>query len=257
MNIGGLFINFFLYMNNYLVSRLSSEYFYQVELINRLFYVSLILSHLFSLAYSKIIRKMRKGTKQKRTNSTENGHNKLSRMIRFILVNKRHLLLLTNILLLFMVSLLQLSSSHFLVNDIKLLLSTWGYSKQFEAPAASNMTTQAVTSPTRKRPLPVNLSDNTVIIYGVIYPLLAGSLWPLLIELLDENKILFKRFIKSRSNFLMVLWFCLILGTVLQSITSNFLVANLFETQNFFVYSNIMSSFGFVLLVFLYFLFLK
>ena len=241
---GGLFANFLLFMNNYLVSRLSREYFYQAEMIDRLFYFSLCAGHSVVLGFLALLR-------QKRTNGvkaitktssirTPERH-KILRILICLSKSKRYWFLLCNLVFLFGMSVLQLSSEHFSANDLKLLLRGLSYGN-------SNGTAEIHDSNGSK----IKLNHDTIVIYGLIYPLIMSSLLPLLANLIDDNRNIFK-IIRSRHNFILIIWFFIFAGAMAQSLINNYFIYTLFKSQNFFIYTNIVISFVFMFLIIVYF----
>jgi hypothetical protein len=253
INVGCLLINFLLFMNNYLVSRLTGEFFYQAELIDKSFYFSMIAGNVSVIIYLALVGRFTQNKeKLNRSRSSEplpqqssvlqgKEKHKIYRAMSFIFGNKRHLMLVLVFLTLFLLSISQLSSEHFSSNDVKLMIMKLNSLTPVESKQVNSTQIEKV-----------KLNDQTIVIYGFVYPFLVSSLIPLLCNLIDENRRIFQ-VIRSRSNFIVILWFCVVCGTILQSVINNYFIYYVFRTQNFFIYTNIGCCLLFILLILVYF----
>jgi hypothetical protein len=239
---GGMSINLLVFMNNYLASRLSLQYFYQAQHIARLFYAFLIIGHVLVLTYLDLVRR-KKSERASKTNEQLLTINRkglsglgIFKIFRYLLKNKRHMLLVFNLIILFTVSVLQVSSI-----DPKILIL---YIRNINQNSSPDRTDDKSND--------LKLESEKTIVYGVIYPLLLSTLLPLIISLVDENKTLLK-LVKTRLNLIVIIWSSLLLGCLLQTILNNHLSYYLIITQNLFIYINVNSSLIQLIFIFIYF----
>jgi hypothetical protein len=234
---GSLFINFILFMNSYLISRLSRSNFYQIEIINKLFFFTLIVGRLLTLAYLSLVNR-------KNTNNTET--NLPNKKIFSVLLNRNHVLLCLFLIILFVTSIIQMSSSHFSLN-LKLLLFNFNSGQSSTMTTARTISLYSTQIPTTTTTTmastilsnDVRFSFNTMGVYGVLYPFLLSSLVPQLVNLIECNKFLMYNL---RPNSLInFIWSAIIIGFCAQSLLNNYFIY-LFKTPNFFIYTNIFTS---------------
>ncbi len=243
---GGLISNFILFMNNYFISILSVDSFYQTEIIYKAFFLSIIISRLFNfmlLNYRKY-KSMYSNNFTIRNNPLNSQTGCFFRIKKifgnhlFIDLMKRHRIVCFLIIKLFLLSLFQYTSSHFidklnLINYYNKLMNTTSVSIDKNGESE------------------FKLSLHSILIFGVIYPFLLGSFQPHLFDLIQDKQITSINF--NLSNILInklniLVWSSILIGSCLLSFANNYLI-QLYKTQNIFIYSNLFSTF--VLLVLL------
>ncbi len=237
---GGLVSNFVLFMNNYFIFILSVDSFYQTEFIYKAFFMSIILSRLINvciLNYRKN-RLIHSSSLIRSTpfNSQTGCCFRIKQIFgRHLIIDlmKRHRIICFLIIKLFLLSLFQYTSSHFID---KLNLFNY-YSNLIK----SNSTNVSIENNDNE----FKLSLHSILIFGVIYPILLGSLQPYLFELIQDKQITSINFNLSNNliNKLNILvWSFILIGSCVLSFANNYLI-QLYKTQNIFIYSNLFNSF--------------
>jgi lipid-A-disaccharide synthase-like uncharacterized protein len=247
VTVGCLFINFLLFMNNYLVSRLTVEFFYQAELIDKLFYASLIAGHLlvlFFLAIGERVRFRQRRIAQQQ--QQQQPKHRLHRVFKNVVCGSgRNLAVVLVFLTMLIVSFTQLTAEHFSKNDLELLILNLKHMTNSGSNSSRSNTDNTAASK-------VKFNDMTILLFGSVYPMLVSALVPLLTSMIDTNRRIFL-VIKSRSNLALILWFCVMLGCVMQCVINNYFIYYIFRTQNVFIYANILASFSLTFLILVYF----
>ena len=218
-------------MNSYLISRLSSSNFYQIEIINKLFFLTLVVGRLQILVYLSMVNR-------KSDNSATDNTSLSNRRIFTVLLNRKNILLCLVLLVLFFLSVIQMSSSHFSLN-LKIILFNFKSDQFGTTTTRSNSSQIPTTSYTTTLNNGVKLSLSTLGVYGVLYPFLLSSLVPQLINLIESNKNLVYNL--KPNSLINLIWSAILLGFCAQSLLNNYFIY-LFKTPNFFIYTNIFSS---------------
>ena len=252
---GGLVSNFILFMNNYFISILSVDSFYQTEFIYKAFFLSLIASRLinFSLLNYRNNRSIHSNSLIRNSHlSSQTGcFYRIKHLFgKHLMIDlmKRHKLICFLIIKLFFLSLFQYTSSHFID---KLNIINY-YNKLMN----SNSTNLSVSIKDTDNEF--KLSLHSILIFGVIYPFLIGSFQPHLLDLIQDKQITSINFNLSNNliNKLNILvWASIIIGSFTLSFTNNYLIQH-YKTQNIFIYSNLFNTF-FLLVLLITLAFLK
>lgn len=177
----------------------------------------------------------------------------------------RPIVILTlTILTLLIVSIVQMSSSHFSLN-LKVLLVRAAANFQATSSTDTITTTTAITT-TSSTPdltphsLPsiggglgpdgdVKFNLYTIGVYGVLYPFLIGSLVPQLISMTEANRYLVYNVRPHVA--LSFFWAAVFAGACAQSFANNYLIYS-YKTPNSFIYTNIFASSLLILFLIVY-----
>lgn len=235
---GGFFFNFILFMNEYIISRLSESNLDQAETINKLFFLFFLLGRVAHLVLGSCCN--RKNKNEQNTSARKFCLiNFLNKKVFINLFNRKHAALCLILIKLFLLSLFQITAEHFNEN-LKLIIYR-------EALEQSDNFTTTTRSPGSSSSVKLNL--HSVLIFGAVYPVLLSAIIPHLVNLIEDNK---KIYFKFKSNYLLnYIWSSVILGGVVCSLGNNYFNFA-FKTQNLFIYTNILSSFFLLVLLILY-----
>ena len=241
---GCVMSNFILFMNNYLITRLSVAYFYQIELTSKLFYSTFILVRLLAFVYMSCIK-----SSTKNEQFSISPANKLSTRIsclnriklfinKYNMVNllKHHLVFSLILVKLMVLSYLQLFSSNY-IDNIKYYIFN---KRNSEANASALEKNGSFDN--------IKLNLDTFIVFGFMYPFLLAMFMPFLFKLAQDTTTtcLYKLDGKRPAKYITRLMTyyvtpSILIGFICQSIASNYLI-KLFLTQNLFIYSNIINT---------------
>lgn len=206
-------------------------------MLNRLFFLSLVLGRLLTLAYIS----MTKSSNDSATSSTSSiGTSK--RFFICQLLARRAILFSITLITLLIVSIVQMSSSHFSLN-LKVLLVRAAVNFQATSStlstATSSLTTESTAQPLQSIGDDVHFTVYTMGIYGVLYPLLLSSIVPQLISLIETNRYIVYNVRPHVA--LSFFWAAVLVGACTQSFVNNYLIYS-FKTPNSFIYTNIFAS---------------
>lgn len=205
---------------------------------NRLFFTSLIVGRLLTLTFVSLTSKPTSDSLSPSDSSSSlpsSSSSVTKRRLIAQLFNRNTFPLTITLLTLLIVSFVQISSSHFSLN-LKLLL--WDA-------AATGSTTASLKTTTTSIPVQVlstqdvRLNFYTIAVYGVIYPILLGSLIPQFFRLAEANRILV--YSLRPSSLVNILFGALYLGFATQSLLNSYFIYA-FKTPNAFIYANIFNS---------------
>lgn len=208
----------------------------------------LIVGHLITLVYISLTKSsadLATSSSSSTSTSTAGGGvstgSNRSRLLCAILCRRIILLSLT-LVTLFVVSFIQMSASHFSLN-LKVLLFNLQSSASADSSATSttSISTSSTSKPSSVTSLieDVRLNMYTICIYGVLYPLLLGSVVPQFFAMAEANKFLVYN---MRPHVALIFaWAALLIGSTTQSFISTYFIY-LFKTPNSFIYTNIFAS---------------
>jgi hypothetical protein len=243
---GALMINFFTLMYEYLESRVTTDYKYQIDLIYKLFCIIFIIPRMIRICFCCDYTNQsnhNNNNNENNNNNNNNNNNSINKKLDYILGRKPFCLVIRQNLHLYaiitkltLITVYQLSSSHFKDNlkFVTILKS-------------------------------VKLDLTTMLTFAFIYPILLGNLFPIIFNKLNELTNLTTNNNNNNNNhltiknltfhLLILIWSMILFGGFVSLLVNNYMSKYLIVNQTtnvLFIYSNLVLILMFILVLIIY-----